>query len=72
MNCQRTIRSIQKCIQIINLMTHSNAWFASHTGWITFVSQLYPGRISDKEIVDESNFCQLIEALQTRVLKSMT
>lgn len=62
MNCQRTIRSIQKCIQIINLMTHSNAWFASHTGWITFVSQLYPGRISDKEIVDESNFCQLIEA----------
>ena len=29
--------------------------------WITFVSQLYPERISDKEIVEKSNFCQLIE-----------
>ena len=29
--------------------------------WITFVSHLYPGRISDKEIVKKSNFCQLIE-----------
>ena len=28
--------------------------------WITFVSQLYPGRISDKEFV-KSNFCQTIE-----------
>ena len=27
---------------------------------ITFVSQLYPGKISDKEIV-KSNFCQTIE-----------
>ena len=63
MNCQRTIRSIQKCIQIINLMTHSKAWFCiSPSGWITFVSQLHPGRISDKEIVEKSNFCQLIEA----------
>ena len=62
MNCQRTIRSIQKCIQIINLMTHSKAWFCiSPSGWITFVSQLHPGRISDKEIVEKSNFCQLIE-----------
>ena len=34
----------------------------SRSGWITFVSQLYPGRISDKEIVEKSNFCQLIEA----------
>ena len=33
----------------------------SPSGWITFVSQLYPGRISDKEIVEKSNFCQLIE-----------
>ena len=32
----------------------------SPSRWITFVSQLYPGRISDKEIV-KSNFCQLIE-----------
>ena len=31
-------------------------------GWITFVSQLYPGRISDKKTVEKSNFCQLIEA----------
>ncbi|XP_068761975.1 uncharacterized protein [Montipora capricornis] len=30
-------------------------------GWITFVSQLYQGRISDKEIVEKSNFCQLID-----------
>ena len=34
----------------------------SPSGWITFVSQLYPGRISDKEIVEKSNFCQVIEA----------
>ena len=34
----------------------------SPSGWITFVSQLYPGRISNKEIVEKSNFCQLIEA----------
>ena len=33
----------------------------SPSGWITSVSQLYPGRISDKEIVEKSNFCQLIE-----------
>lgn len=33
----------------------------SPSGWITFVSQLYPGRISDKELVERSNFCQLIE-----------
>ena len=33
----------------------------SPSGWITFISQLYPGRISDKEIVERSNFCQLIE-----------
>ena len=33
----------------------------SPSGWITFVSQLYPGRISDKELVEKSNFCQLIE-----------
>ena len=33
----------------------------SPSGWITFVSQLYPGRISDKEIVEKSNFCQSIE-----------
>ena len=33
----------------------------SPIGWITFVSQLYPGSISDKEIVEKSNFCQLIE-----------
>ena len=33
----------------------------SPSGWITFVSQLYPGRISDKEVVEKSNFCQLIE-----------
>ena len=26
----------------------------------TFVSHLYPGRISDKKIVQKSNFCQLI------------
>ena len=32
----------------------------SPSRWITFVSQLYPGRISDKEIV-KSNFCQTIE-----------
>ena len=48
----------------------------SPSGWITFVSQLYPGRISDKEIVEKSNFCQLIETgintLQTKALKSMT
>ena len=44
-------------------MTHSKAWFyISSSGWITFVSQLHPGRISDKEIVEKSNFCQLIEA----------
>ena len=29
---------------------------------ITFVGQLYPGRTSDKEIVEKSNFCQLMEA----------
>ena len=34
----------------------------SPCGWITFVSQLYPGIISDKEIVEKSNFGQLIEA----------
>ena len=28
---------------------------------MTFVSQLYPGRKSDKEIVEKSNFRQLIE-----------
>ena len=33
----------------------------SPSGWITFVSQLYPARISDKEVVEKSNFCQLIE-----------
>jgi len=33
----------------------------SPSGWITFVSQLYPGRISDKEIIQRSDFCQLIE-----------
>lgn len=33
----------------------------SPSGWITFVSHLYPGRISDKETVEKSNFCQLIE-----------
>ena len=34
----------------------------SPSGWLTFVSHLYPGRISDKEIVEKSNFCQLIGA----------
>ena len=29
----------------------------SYSGWITFISQLYPGRISDKELVEKSNFC---------------
>ena len=44
-------------------MTYLNAWFASHPVLdITFVSQLYPGRISDIEIVEQSNFCELIEA----------
>jgi len=33
----------------------------STSGWITFVSQLYPGRISEKEIIQRSDFCQLIE-----------
>ena len=32
----------------------------SPSGWITFISQLYPGRISDKEIVERINFFQLI------------
>jgi hypothetical protein len=31
------------------------------SGWITFVSHLYPGRTSDKEITQRSYFCQLIE-----------
>ena len=34
----------------------------SPRGWVTFVSHLYPGIISDKEIVETSNFCELIEA----------
>ena len=33
----------------------------SPSGWITFVSHLYPGGISYKQIVEKSNFCQLIE-----------
>ena len=33
----------------------------SPSGWITFVGQLYPGKISDKEIVEKSDLCQLIE-----------
>jgi len=33
----------------------------SPSGWTTFVSQLHPGRISDKEIIQRSDFSQLIE-----------
>ena len=33
----------------------------SPNGCITFVSQLYSGRISDKENIQRSDFCQLIE-----------
>ena len=29
--------------------------------WVTFVSHLYPGRISDREIVEKSDFCSLVE-----------
>ena len=28
---------------------------------MTFASHLYPGRISDSEIVEKSNFCSLVE-----------
>ena len=59
MSCPRIIRSTQKCTHTINLTTHLKGSSASLSGWITFVSKLYPGRISDKEIVEKSNFCQL-------------
>ena len=29
--------------------------------WVTFVSHLYPGRISDREIVEKSDFCSLVK-----------
>lgn len=29
--------------------------------WVSFVSHLYPGRISDRDIVERSDFCSLIE-----------
>ena len=58
MSCPRIIRSTQKCTQTHD--TFKGLICISLSRWITFVSQLYPGRISDKEFV-KSNFCQTIE-----------
>ena len=48
----------------INLTTHSGLVCISPSGWITFVSHLYPGRIFYKEIVGESDFCTISSTRQ--------
>lgn len=63
-----------KCDMPKDYQTHSEMYsdYKSHNtykgficitpnGWVTFVSHLYPGRISDREIVEKSGFCSLVE-----------
>ena len=63
-----------KCDMPKDYQTHSemNSDYKSHNTykgficitpncWVTFVSHLYPGRISDREIVEKSDFCSLVE-----------
>lgn len=63
-----------KCDMPKDLQTHSEMYSdykchntykgficISPNGWVTFVSHLFPGRISDREIVEKSDFCSLVE-----------
>lgn len=63
-----------KCDMPKDYQTHSELYsdYKSHdtykgficispNGWVTFVSHLFPGRISDREIMIKSNFLSLVE-----------
>ena len=60
---QRTIKHILKCTLITDPTIHIKVLFSSFptVNWVTFDSHLYPGRISDREIVEKIDFCSLVE-----------